>query len=134
MSKMIYTGAFVSTSLIGERFIGTLSKTIANQHVTFAFKPSIDIQDVINRHLGEDVRITAIGYGNNGENEGLKVRVESESEELNKLIEAIDIPHITISVGENGKPVNTAKLEFKDIPSFTFTGKIGFYDGREVVV
>ena len=127
MSKMIYTGAFVSTSLIGERFVGTLSKTIANQHVTFAFKPSSDVQDVINRHLGEDVRITAIGYGNDGENEGLKVKVESESEELNRLIEAIDIPHITISVGENGKPVNTKTLDFKPIKPFQIKGTLGNY-------
>ena len=41
------------------------------------------------------------------------------------MIEQLDVPHITISVGNEGKPVNTKKLLFEEIKPIEMAGKYG---------
>lgn len=52
----------------------------------------------------------------------------------------IQNPHITISVAEDGKPVDTGKMTFKPLPEpLTIKGKYGgfisggLYDGRKII-
>ena len=130
--KMIYAGIFLDED---DQFIGSLDKTIEHQHVTIAFKPDEETEAVIRKHLGEEVELMVEGYGCDDDNEGLKVMIfDWDSMELMPLFDNIDIPHITISVSETGKPKDTAKLEFEDTPAFFIVGKIGYFDGRGVIV
>lgn len=132
MSKMIYAGIFLNED---DQFVGSLDKTIEHQHVTIAFKPDKRTQDIIMNHLGETVELMVEGYGCDDDNEGLKVMIfDWASMGLKPLFDNIDIPHITISVSETGKPKDTAKLEFENTPAFFIVGKIGYFDGREVIV
>lgn len=90
-------------------------------HVTFEYKP-----EKVNKSLfGERVHITIVGYGNDGENEGVKVRLESDNRAIQKMISQIEVPHITIAVSSGGKAVNTRYLDFRDIAPIELDGKYG---------
>ena len=57
-----------------------------------------------------------------------------ESDELRELFNAIPIPHITLSVSEEGKPVNTANLEFHSIGNpATVTGIFGGFLNKPIL-
>jgi len=130
----IYIGAFVNKKEL-LKVAETVSKNrlqrvIDNPHVTFKFKP----QSVDKTLFGETVEITIIGYANDGKNEGFKVSVASNNPELSKMIEAIPTPHITISVSENGKPVDTGFLNFKNIRHpIKITGTFGGFTPSGVI-
>lgn len=130
----IYIGAFVDKKEL-LKAAETVSKNrlqrvIDNPHVTFKFKP----QSVDKTLFGETVEITIIGYANDGKNEGFKVSVTSNNPELSKMIEAIPTPHITISVAENGKPVDTGFLNFKNIHCpIKITGTFGGFTPSGVI-
>ncbi len=98
-----------------------LFRVIAQPHVTFAYKP----ETVDTSLFGQSLTLTVTGYGNDGENEGLRVQVQTENEKLQAMADAIAVPHITLSVSETGKPVNTAKLNFSPIEAFGLTGVFG---------
>lgn len=107
-----------------------LFRIIASPHVTFVFEP-----DKVDESLfGEKIRIRATGYGNNGINEGLKVELYSENNKLVEMIKNIQVPHITLSVSEDGKSYDTRFLEFHPIEPFELEGIFGGYmrDGTVV--
>lgn len=51
------------------------------------------------------------------------------------MIDQIEVPHITIAVSSEGKPVNTKNLNFEDINPIEMEGKYGGYDrwGKVVI-
>ena len=104
--KIIYEGFFVNSDI---ELPYTLDKDIDFRHITTEFKPAIT-----HEHLyGQKIRVTLISYGNDSINEGVKVSLSSaDSDELVELFNNIAIPHITLSVSNEGKPVNTSKLDF----------------------
>ncbi len=122
-----YIGCFLDSeelagmvALLGKE---RLARVIANPHVTFRYQP-----DTVDSGLfGEKVLVTAVGYGCDGENEGLKVELQMENPRLAKLAEAIAVPHITLSVSKDGESVNTRYLDFTPIAPFTLTGVFGGY-------
>ena len=68
-------------------------------------------------------KFNVIGYGNDGKNEGLLVELVSveipdindifcDVHEMYLLAKSIPVPHITLSVSKDGKPVDTGKLNF----------------------
>ena len=126
-NKIKYEGFFID-----ERMDGSLDKLIKNQHVTTEFKPLITHSEL----YGEKVFFIVTGYGNDKENEGLSVKLYGETkEQLKELYKKIPVPHITLSVSEHGKSVNTSRLVFT---GNKFKGRIlsatfGASDGQGVI-
>lgn len=115
-SEALWFGIFID-----ESFEGTLDHEIERQHITFGFKvtPPADID------WNAEYPITVTGYGNDGINEGYCCDLPSE---LEQLYHGAEIPHITVSVAENGKPVDTQFLDFESLnESFIIYGKFGYY-------
>lgn len=121
----IYTGWFLDPNQLRQALCGLpshrLSKEIATPHVTLAFRP----KEVFSSCFGTRATITAIGYGNDGENEGLLVTVQPEAEPLRQVLSSVSVPHITLSTSDTGKPVNTAKLDFIPISPIVLNGIYG---------
>lgn len=103
-----------------------LEQMIAHPHITFAYRP-----DSVDESLfGETITIRATAYGNDGENEGLKVELISACPKLTKAFQAIAVPHITLSISAEGKAVNTGSLQFHQIEPFELTGIYGGYEAE----
>lgn len=123
----LYVGCFVNPTdfhaAIRHIRKNPLENDIQAPHVTFAYRP----KEVVSSLFGKDIRITVTGYGNNGVNEGLKVRLEAEDPILQSMIGQIEVPHITIAVSSGGKPVNTRDLCFEEIDPIELNGQYGGY-------
>ena len=134
--KYIYTGVFFDAAEL-DKIVDEITKTrlfrmIENPHVTFAFKPSR-----VNPALfGQEATFEITGYACDGKNQGVQVFMRvSKSSELMHEFNLIQNPHITISVAEDGKPVDTGKMTFKpfyvESEPLTITGKYGgFCNGK----
>lgn len=124
----IYVGCFVKSDEVFEkvRIIKgqRLEKMIEHPHVTFEYKPEL----VDENFFGEIIDITIIGYACDGKNEGVLVNMYSKNSELQEIIDRICVPHITLSVSKNGKPVDTKNLDFKPCEPIKMSGKYGGYD------
>ena len=124
--KVKYTGVFVDPDELFDKVGYRLDHRVDSPHVTTAFKPGADQINL--GKLGAEAKITAIGYGNDGENEGLLVRVESDYPVVQEACDALKTPHITLSVSENGHARNTAFLDFQPLSKpFEVTGRYGVY-------
>lgn len=123
----IYTACFLppkQLSEIGEQYnLDHLDQIIKNPHMTLEFHPST-VDETL---FGEEVKITLIGYGNNGQNEGFKVVAHSDNPKLQQMINQVPVPHITLSTSHSGKPVDTKLLKFSPIEPTTLFGKYGAY-------
>lgn len=117
MQKVVYTGAFVDSKDLALKLSehgvirSKLWREIQNTHVTFQFRP----EEVDESLYGCPVDIRVVGYGVNPQNEGLLVEVSCANEAVQKLSEQVKVPHITLSVSEDGKPVNTRYVDFAPI-------------------
>ena len=129
--KYKYVGCFVSQDLLFEKvnaFSGErLSKVIDEPHVTFSYRPA-EVDETL---FGTDIDVEVYAYGNDGVNEGVKVRLSTQNETLSSAIADISVPHITLSVSDEGKAVNTRLLEFAPIAPFPLAGVYGGYELRE---
>ena len=101
-----------------------LWRKITFPHITFAYMPEFVDEEL----FGEKILVRIIGYGNDGENEGVKVEVVSGIPKLKEAFEQIEAPHITLSVSETGKPVNTRYLNYVPAEPVELTGIYGGYD------
>ena len=107
-----------------------LEREILQPHVTVQYQP----ETVDERLFGENVLIRVTGYGCNGRNEGLSVQVQSRNPDLQKLLDRIAVPHITLSVARDGSSVDTRELDFHPVEPFTVRGRFGgCLPGRVVV-
>lgn len=130
----IYTGCFFNADEFLEKIKpyrnNPLDRTILYPHITFAYKP-----DEVDQSLfGADICVTITGYGNNSMNEGVSVYLSSGIPKLQRMIEKIEVPHITVSVAEGAEPFNTRELHFADISPIQILGKYGGYDKWRKVV
>ena len=124
--RTIYAGLFVDPVDLYQKQPSTLEKRIKNPHVTTAFKPGLDQLHL--EQIGSVARIFAIGYGNDGENEGLLVRVEADNPEIQAACDNLETPHITLSISKKGQAVNTAFLDFAPLETpFEITGRYGLF-------
>ena len=90
-------------------------------HVTVAYKP-----ETVDRSLfGKKAEITITGYGNNGKNEGVSVRLQIKDEQLAGLASAIAVPHITLSTAPDAKASETARLAFRKTEPIVLKGVFG---------
>lgn len=122
-----YIGCFIDYDALHKAIAhlpqARLAKVIEHPHVTFAYRP-----DCVDTALfGEPIALTVVGYGNDGINEGLLVEVQTKNAVLQAMADDIAVPHITLSISEDGKAVNTAKLTFSPIAPFGLCGHFGGY-------
>lgn len=103
-----------------------LESNVENMHITFKFG---DTEKYPEELIGREFEIKITGYGSDGKNSGFSVELP---EELRKYYKSSSIPHITVSIGEvdgvKGKPVDTAKLDFKSLDKpLLIKGKLGYF-------
>ena len=124
--KTLYAGLFVNPNELYSKAPSTLAKQIRYPHVTTNFKPGI--QELHLDQLGSGAKIFAIGYGNDGKNEGLLVKVEADDPVIQQACDALETPHITLSISKNGQAKDTAFLKFSPLEKpFEITGKYNIY-------
>lgn len=126
--SVIYNALFVDTEerakllTIGSKH---LSKIIAEPHVTLHFRPTAE--NTYSNLWGGKATLQVVGYANDGKNEGVLVKVKAEDPLLQVLFDSVKTPHITISVSEDGKPVDTAKLDFQLCDPITLRATFGAF-------
>jgi len=126
LMKVIYCGFFIDKDELAQCFEPKLARAIEFPHVTTAFRPNG--MELFEGMLGEEIHVRVSGYGNDGRNEGVSVILEDGSERARRVFEQIAMPHITISVAEDGKPVDTAKLNFEAVDNgAVLTAKYGWF-------
>ena len=76
----------------------------------------------------------AIGYANNGTNEGLLVELKTKNLRLFKMSKNIPVPHITLSVSQTGLAVDTKSLPFQPIKPFSLHAIYGGYTDDEKLI
>lgn len=135
MNKYRYIGFFVSQQEVlrcallinGEK---RLSRVIEHPHITLAYMP-VDANESL---FGQIAEITLVGYANDGMNEGFLVEVSSACSELDSMLKAVSVPHITVSVSEDSKAVETADLNFEPIKPIKINGVFGGFTHNKNVV
>lgn len=122
-----YVGCFVDREELFEKIKELkpkpLYRIIERPHITFEYKP-LSVDETL---FGEKILVRITGYGNNGENEGLKVELFSENPKIQEMVGRIEVPHITLSVSEKGEPVNTRFLSFEPTSPIEIIGVYGGY-------
>ncbi len=122
-----YVGCFIKMNVFQNAIKGVRSTPLENDiqypHITFAYKP----REVDQSLFGTHIKVRIVGYGNDGENEGLKVQLSSSEPRMQNMIDELETPHITIAVSNEGKPVNTKRLNFEEIEPIVLFGKYGGY-------
>jgi 2'-5' RNA ligase len=120
----IYTGIFLNNDELYALFPPQLSVRPAHLHVTLIFRGGIE--SAHEELLGETVTVRIVGYGNNSKNEGLKVELEASNPELQKLCDAVKVPHITLSASREAQMKDTKLLDFEPLENpIEITGRYG---------
>lgn len=131
MHNFEYVGCFFDyrelTELVAPIRKNALKNNKRTPHVTFEYKPD----SILTELWDTAITATIIGYGNNGENEGLKVVLSSDNETINRMSRKIEVPHITLAVSDTGQAVNTRYLEFEPIEPMKIVGWYGGHAYRE---
>ena len=125
-NRVAYYGLFLVTPLDSY-----LSKKIEHQHITM-IPPYMTAENTLPYSFYWNIfEVEVVGYANDGTNEGFEVKLPDNllKHYLNKAV-----PHITVSVSNEGKPVNTGKLIFEELTSpFKIKVKAGaFINGKPV--
>ena len=131
---VIYEGIFFDeevSNIIRVLEVESLEKSVKNLHCTFKYKPKYEeIFDVI---VGKEFFVEIVGYGNDGENSGFEIVLPEELHKYYINYEGEDeniltIPHITVSLKEGAKAVNTKNLKFKPLGTpVKIKGTFGYY-------
>lgn len=125
MGKMIdcvYWGLFVNQE-IGY----SLEVPVEDMHVTFGFGVPMPAE-----LLGKKGAVTVIGAGCDDRNEALRVSLPPMYWEVYK---GADVPHVTLSTSKDGKPVDSANLDFEQwdpVNWYDLPGRFGYFDGEQV--
>ena len=104
-----------------------LTDTVRDMHVTFKFG---DIEMYPEEMMGKEVELQLVGYASDGKNSGFEVSLPNDIER--NFYKGNRPIHVTVSIGElngeRGKPVDTAKLDFKPLENpVTVTGQLGYF-------
>ena len=129
----IYTGIFLDSNELYSLFRPKLSVRVGHPHVTLDYRGGIE--SAHEEFLGEVVKIRVIGYGNDGKNEGLLVKLEASNLELQKFCDAVEIPHITLSTSRESKNRFTKGLQFTPLERpIELTGRYGVFTRAGLVL
>ena len=124
--KTSYAGLFVDKDELYGKAPAHLENVVEYPHVTTNFAPN-ETQLHLDE-LGSKARVFAVGYGNNGKNEGLLVKVESEDPVIQAAVDAVEVPHITLSYSNDSHAMYTAGLEFSPLEKpFEIDGEYSLY-------
>ena len=104
-------------------------KEIKYPHVTLKYKPDFD--EIPVEFFGSSFTLIIDGYGYDEENEGVHVLFKCDNPVIQEWFDKIENPHITLSVSENGKVVNTKYLVFKPIDEIYITCILGGFIKNE---
>ena len=144
MKNVIYAGVFFDSTAV-EAAVGqnggvVLEKVISLPHVTLAFRPSDEEMQMLQLLLGKEIEVSLDEFAYNNRNAGFKVSIVTpDCVVVNDFLKG-KLPHITTSVSQEGRPVETPKLfdgsfenvNFVQVDSQTITGRIGAFcsDGQ----
>lgn len=133
---VIYEGIFFDDDTVN--FIRKLEKRplaipINEVHCTFKFRPRDD--EIFDELVGKEIELSIIGYGCNGNNSGFEVELPADimhyyinydkSGKLNR-------PHITVSLSQGAKSLNTKNLKFDRLPKpYKIKGRFGYWIKKE---
>lgn len=114
-----------------------LENRIDTPHITVYYKPS----ELHEHYYGKRGLFELYEYGCDDKNEGYKVRyIKSDSIDVPWLFNLVDIPHVTISVSDDGKPKDTKNLDFKPCEIYRYEAVFGamqlwvYDDGTKAMV
>ena len=142
MGKKTYQAIFLdelSIKKLIEMQKDKLPKIPKDMHCTFKFMPSDkEIEDFSKVLLGKRVSLKVIGYCSDEKNSGFEVALDQEQEAVytnSHIVKESQIskverttPHITVSMSEDAKAVDTGLLKFKPIQEpLESTGTGGFF-------
>lgn len=131
--KTFFAGIFLNPDELYGKVRPTLEKPIEHPHVTTNFKP--DATQLNLEQIGSGAKIYAVGYGNDGKNEGLLVKVEAEDPVVQAACNALETPHITLSISEKGQAKDTAFLDFRPLEEpIELTGDYGLFIQGKVIL
>jgi len=130
IQKYKYVGCFIPKEELYKNLAEepALYRAIAHPHVTVEYMP----EQVKEALFGEPVRIKVVGHGIDEYNEGLLVELNTENHELRELLSRIEVPHITLSVSEEGESKNTKFVEVHPSDSFEVNGIYGGFKDDEL--
>ena len=100
-----------------------LEHPIEPLHLTVEYMP----EPVDASLFGTVVEVTVTGYGNDGRNEGFRVEVCSADADVQRMLDSVEVPHITLSRAEDAASVDTKFLVFDTIEPFSVKGRFGAY-------
>lgn len=117
-----------------------LEREINELHCTFKYHPSEN--EIFDDIVGKDFEVYLIGYGNDGNNSGFEIKLPKQ---LKKYYinfdytnpEVLSTPHITTSLSNGAKAVNTKNLKFEPLPEpIKLVGRFGYWiidEGKEYI-
>lgn len=141
--RVVYQAIFINpedvTKLI-ERQGEKLPREVKDMHCTFKYQPSeIEIKK-FSELLGKDIILKVVGYCSDGKNSGYEIELLPEQELAYSNVHSINqeqlvprvektTPHITVSMEEGAKAVDTGRLQFsrEGFEPFVIHGKAGFF-------
>ena len=142
MEKISYQAIFLDQESVkrvlemqGEKLV----KMPKYMHCTFKYNPSDEeIKKFTRLLLGKKVTLKVVGYCSDGKNSGFEVTLGPELEEVYTNSHTVKengisrirrtTPHITVSMSEDAKAVDTGLLDFKPIKEpFEVSGIGGFF-------
>ena len=130
--KVLYAGIFLEPESLYSKAPATLARRITQPHITTGFRPGAEQLHL--GQLGSSAKIIAVGYGNDGKNEGLLVQIEAEDPEIQAACDALEKPHITLSIAKGAAAKNTANLEFAPLDEpIELTGRYGLFVHGKVI-
>ena len=123
--RIYYSGLFLDFDYMWEKIRhitdGRYGRVIKRPHITIQFRPENQDYSLV----GTRAEVIVTGYGYDDENEGLSVKIETDNEELKALCESVEVPHITLTVTEDGHSVNTRYVDFYPVPVVRLTAVYG---------
>ena len=144
MENIIYAGVFFNSEAVEAAVEKSgrvmLEKAITLPHVTLAFRPSDEDMRKLQGLLGKEVEVKLDEFAYNDRNAGFCVSIVIPNGVVSDFLKG-KLPHITTSVGADGRPVDTPKLfdgSFEGVNSVQMTntqilsGRIGVFcsDGQ----
>lgn len=144
MKNIIYAGVFFNSEAVevavSQNGGVTLEKEITLPHVTLAFRPGGEDMQELQHLLGNEIEVSLDEFAYNNRNAGFKVSIVTPDVVVGNFLKG-KLPHITTSVGAEGRPVDTPKLfdgsfenvNFVQVDSHqTIVGRVGLFcsDGQ----
>lgn len=144
--RVVYQAIFINPEDVNkliERQGEKLPKKAKNMHCTFKYQPSEAEIKKFSELLGKDIILKVVGYCSNGKNSGYEVELSPEQDSVYANVHNVDTgkpvptvkrvtPHITVSMEEDAKAINTGTLPFsrEGFEPFIIHGRAGFFTSR----